>query len=128
MGRSCTSSIRTHGDRSRMLARGCCAARRLEPIRTARCRRGAAFRTTDRGKFRIAIGAFRTSSGSCARCARHRGPRDLVGLKLSLAVIPRVRAVSPSSGTVGDVAPAELDELADVATRSTRRSSRLLPH
>src|SRR5438093_623370 len=53
-----------------------------------------AFRTTDRGKFRETIKAVQDLERLVARAALGTaGPRDLVGLKQSLAVIPRVRTV-----------------------------------
>jgi DNA mismatch repair protein MutS len=74
------------------------------------------FRTTDRGKFRDAIKAVQDLERLVARAALGTaGPRDLVGLKHSLAVVPRVHAV------LGDLqAPlvrallAALDDLVDV--------------
>ncbi len=75
-----------------------------------------AFRSTERGKFRDAIKAVQDLERLVARAALGTaGPRDLVGLKQSLAIIPRVKAV------LGDLqAPllrsllAALDELPDV--------------
>jgi DNA mismatch repair protein MutS len=53
-----------------------------------------AFRTTDRGKFRDAIKGVQDLERLVARAALGTaGPRDLVGLKGSLAVIPRVRTL-----------------------------------
>src|SRR5439155_3147082 len=53
-----------------------------------------AFRTTDCGKFRDTIKAVQDLERLVARAALGTaGPRDLVGLKQSLAVIPRVRTV-----------------------------------
>jgi DNA mismatch repair protein MutS len=89
----------------------------LEPIRDRLdAVEDFAFRTTDRGKLRETIKAVQDMERLVARAALGTaGPRDLVGLKSSLAVIPRVKAV------LNDVqAPllrslvAELDELTDV--------------
>src|SRR5881628_690994 len=53
-----------------------------------------AFRTTDRGKFRETIKAVQDLERLVARAALGTaGPRDLVGLKQSLALIPRIRTV-----------------------------------
>ena len=75
-----------------------------------------AFRGTDRGKFRDAIKTVQDLERLVARAALGTaGPRDLVGLRQSLAVIPRVR------GLLGGLqAPliqslvAALDDLSDV--------------
>jgi DNA mismatch repair protein MutS len=89
----------------------------LEPIRDRLdAVEDFAFRTTDRGKFRDTIKPVQDMERLVARAALGTaGPRDLVGLKQSLTVIPRVKAV------LDDVrAPllcslvAELDDLADV--------------
>ena len=89
----------------------------LEPIRERLdAVEELAFRTTERGKFRDAIKAVLDLERLVARAALGTaGPRDLVGLKQSLAVVPRVRSV------LGDLqAPlvksllAEIDDLADV--------------
>ncbi|OFW17656.1 MAG: DNA mismatch repair protein MutS [Acidobacteria bacterium RIFCSPLOWO2_02_FULL_65_29] len=56
-----------------------------------------AFRTTDRGKFREAIKGVQDLERLVARAALGiAGPRDLVGLKQSLAAVPRVRTVLAS--------------------------------
>jgi len=89
----------------------------LEPIRDRLdAVEELAFLTTDRGKFRDAIKGVQDLERLLARAALGTaGPRDLVGLKLSLGVIPRVRAVLN-----GLRAPlvcsllAELDDLSDV--------------
>src|SRR3954452_16376028 len=53
-----------------------------------------AFRTTDRGKFRDTIKAVQDLDRLVARAALgSAGPRDLVGLKHSLGVVPRVRTI-----------------------------------
>jgi DNA mismatch repair protein MutS len=91
----------------------------LEPIRDRLdAVEELAFRTTDRGKFRDAIKAVQDLERLVARAALGTaGPRDLVGLKHSLTVVPRVRAV------LGELqAPlvrsllAALDDLVDVRT------------
>ncbi len=75
-----------------------------------------AFRTFERGRFRDAVKGVQDLERLVARTALgSAGPRDLAGLKQSLAVIPRVRAVlaevqAPLLGSL----VAELDELADV--------------
>ena len=75
-----------------------------------------AFRTTERGKFREAIKGVQDLERLVARAALGTaGPRDLVGLKQSLAVIPRLRTVlaelrAPLAGSLVGA----LDELADV--------------
>ena len=89
----------------------------LEPIRDRLdAVEELAFRATDRGKFRDTIKSVQDLERLVARAALGTaGPRDLVGLKQSLAVIPRVRTV-----LVELQAPlvcslvAELDDLADV--------------
>ncbi len=75
-----------------------------------------AFRTTDRGKFRDVIKAVQDLERLVARAALGTaGPRDLVGLRASLAVIPRVRAVlAPLEAPLVGSLLAELDDLADV--------------
>ena len=67
----------------------------LEPIRDRLdAVEELAYRTTDRGKFRDAVKAVQDLERLVARAALGTaGPRDLVGLKQSLTVIPRVRAV-----------------------------------
>ena len=90
----------------------------LEPIRDRLdAVEELAFRTTERGKFRDAIKAVQDLERLVARAALGTaGPRDLVGLKQSLGVVPRVRTVlaelqaplvcsllSPSSTTCADV-------------------------
>src|SRR3954471_4073504 len=92
----------------------------LEPIRDRLdAVEELAFRTTERGKFRDAIKAVQDMERLVARAALGTaGPRDLVGLKLSAAVVPRLRTV------LGELqAPlvcsllAELDDLVDVRDR-----------
>ncbi len=53
-----------------------------------------AFRSTDRGKFREALKGVQDLERLVARAALgSAGPRDLVGLKQSIAVVPRVRPI-----------------------------------
>jgi len=75
-----------------------------------------AFRATDRGKFRDAIKAVQDLERLVARAALGTaGPRDLVGLKVSLAVIPRVRTLlSELQAPLVRSLVAELDDLLDV--------------
>jgi DNA mismatch repair protein MutS len=77
-----------------------------------------AFRTTDRGKFRDAIKGVQDLERLVARAALGTaGPRDLVGLKTSLAVVPRVRTLlSELQAPLVRSLVAELDDLADVRT------------
>ena len=72
-----------------------------------------AFRATDRGKFRDAIKAVQDLERLVARAALGTaGPRDLVGLKVSLAVIPRVRTLlSELQAPLVRSLAAELDDL-----------------
>src|SRR5262245_11855822 len=75
-----------------------------------------AFRTTERGKFREAITGVQDLERLVARAALGTaGPRDLVGLKQSLAVIPRLRSVLTDlqAPLVGSLAAA-LDDVPDV--------------
>ncbi len=78
-----------------------------------------AFHTTERGKFRETVKAVQDLERLVARAALGTaGPRDLVGLRQSLAVIPRLRMVlsqlqAPLLGSL----VAELDELVDVRSR-----------
>ncbi len=75
-----------------------------------------AFRTTDRGKFREAIRNVQDLERLVARAALGiAGPRDLVGLKNSLGVVPRVRAVlSELQAPLVRSVTAALDDLSDV--------------
>ena len=89
----------------------------LEPIRDRLdAVEELAFRTTDRGKFRDAIKAVQDLERLVARAALGTaGPRDLAGLKQSLAVVPRVRAVLHDlQAPLVRSLVAQLDELADV--------------
>jgi DNA mismatch repair protein MutS len=78
-----------------------------------------AFRTTNRGKFRDTIKAVQDLERLVARAALGTaGPRDLVGLAQSLAVIPRVRSVlAECQAPLIRSLAAELDDLADVRDR-----------
>ena len=74
------------------------AARAARGARAIRDRLDAveelAFRTTDRGKFRDALKAVQDLERLVARAALGTaGPRDFLGLKQSITVIPRVRTV-----------------------------------
>ena len=89
----------------------------LEPIRDRLdAVEDFAFRTTARGKFRDTIKAVQDMERLVARAALgSAGPRDLVGLKQSLTVIPRVRAVLDEvQAPLLCSLLSELDELADV--------------
>jgi DNA mismatch repair protein MutS len=92
----------------------------LEPIRDRLdAVEEVAFRSTERGKFRESLKTVQDLERLVARAALGTaGPRDLVGLKQSLTVVPRVKAV------LADVqAPllrsllSELDDLSDVRDR-----------
>ena len=89
----------------------------LEPIRDRLdAVEELAFRTTERGKFRDAIKAVQDLERLVARAALGTaGPRDLVGLKLSLTVVPRVRTVlGELQAPLVHALVAGLDDLADV--------------
>ncbi len=89
----------------------------LEPIRDRLdAVEDLAFRTTDRGKFRDALKAVQDLERLVARAALGTaGPRDLVGLKASLAVIPRVRtALTDLQAPLVRSLLAELDDLTDI--------------
>jgi len=89
----------------------------LEPIRDRLdAVEELAFRATDRGKFRDAIKAVQDLERLVARAALGiAGPRDLVGLKLSLAVIPRVRTLLDElQAPLVRSLIAELDDVPDV--------------
>jgi DNA mismatch repair protein MutS len=75
-----------------------------------------AFRTTERGKFRDAIKAVQDLERLVARAALGTaGPRDLVGLKSSLNIVPRVRTIlAELQAPLVTSLVAELDDLADV--------------
>jgi len=92
----------------------------LEPIRDRLdAVEDLAFRTTERGKFRETIKAVQDLERLVARAALGTaGPRDLVGLKQSLTVVPRVRAVlAELQAPLVQSLVAELDELVDVRDR-----------
>ncbi|MEQ1869736.1 MAG: DNA mismatch repair protein MutS [Vicinamibacterales bacterium] len=78
-----------------------------------------AYRTTDRGKFREALKPMQDLERLVARAALGTaGPRDLVGLKISLNVIPRLRALlSDFEAPLVRSLVAELDDLQDVRQR-----------
>jgi DNA mismatch repair protein MutS len=89
----------------------------LEPIRDRLdAVEELAFRTTERGKFRDAIKAVQDLERLVARAALGTaGPRDLVGLKNSLNVVPRVRSmVADLQAPLVKSLVAELDDLVDI--------------
>jgi DNA mismatch repair protein MutS len=89
----------------------------LEPIRDRLdAVEALAFRNTERGKFRDAIKAVQDLERLVARAALGTaGPRDLVGLKNSLTVIPRLRTVlADLQAPLCCSLVAQLDDLADV--------------
>ncbi len=89
----------------------------LEPIRDRLdAVEELAFRTTERGKLRDALTAVQDLERLTARVALGTaGPRDLVGLKQSLAVVPRVRTVlAELAAPLVCALVAALDDLADV--------------
>ena len=75
-----------------------------------------AFRVTDRGKFREALKPVQDLERLVARAALGTaGPRDLVSLRQSLAVVPRVRVVLQDlQAPLLRSLLAELDDLTDV--------------
>ncbi len=89
----------------------------LEPIRDRLdAVEELAFRTTERGKLRDTIKSVLDLERLVARAALGiAGPRDLVGLKQSLTLIPRVRLVlSELQAPLVRSLVAELDDLTDV--------------
>ena len=90
----------------------------LEPIRDRLdAVEELAFHNTERGKFRDAIKAVQDLERLVARAALGTaGPRDLVGLKQSLAVIPRLRTV------LADLQAPLVRSLLAAARRSGRRA------
>ena len=89
----------------------------LEPIRDRLdAVEELAFRTTDRGKFRETIKAVQDLERLIARVALGTaGPRDLVGLKQSLGVVPRVRTIlAELQAPLVRSLVSDLDDLADV--------------
>jgi DNA mismatch repair protein MutS len=92
----------------------------LEPIRDRLdAVEELAFRTTDRGKLRETIKTVQDLERLVARAALGTaGPRDLVGLKQSLTVVPRVRAgLAELQAPLVRSLVAELDDLVDVRDR-----------
>jgi DNA mismatch repair protein MutS len=77
-----------------------------------------AYRTTDRGKTRETLKTVQDLERLTARVALSTaGPRDLVGLRQSLAALPRVRALlAECQAPLVRSLVGELDELADVRT------------
>jgi DNA mismatch repair protein MutS len=75
-----------------------------------------AFRSTDRGKLRNVLETVQDLERLVARAALgSAGPRDLAGLKLSIAVVPRVRAgLGACEAPLTRSLVSSLDELADV--------------
>ena len=78
-----------------------------------------AFRPTERGKLRDTIKTVQDVDRLVARAALGTcGPRDLVGLRQSLAAIPRMRTVlAPLQAPLVRSLVSELDDLADVRDR-----------
>ncbi|MCH7750465.1 MAG: DNA mismatch repair protein MutS, partial [Acidobacteria bacterium] len=75
-----------------------------------------AFKSVERGKLREAFTSVQDMERLVARAAMGvAGPRDLVALQRSLAVVPRVRAIlEPLLAPLTDSLLAELDEVPDV--------------
>jgi DNA mismatch repair protein MutS len=75
-----------------------------------------AYRTTDRGKLRETLKTVQDLERLTARIALSTaGPRDLVGLRQSLAAVPRIRGLlAECQAPLVRSLVAELDELADV--------------
>ena len=75
-----------------------------------------AFRSTDRGKFREALKAIQDLERLVARAALgSAGPRDLVGLKQSIAVVPKVRLILEAcEAPLTQSLLSSLDDLIDV--------------
>jgi DNA mismatch repair protein MutS len=93
---------------------------RLEPIRDRLdAVEELTFRTTDRGKLRDAIKPVLDLERLVARTALGTAsPRDLVGLKQSLALIPRVRTIlGESAAPLVQSLVATLDDLPDVRSQ-----------
>src|SRR5262245_15451293 len=92
----------------------------LEPIRDRLdAVEELAFRTTERGKFRTALGGVHDLERLVSRAALGTaGPRDLVGLRQSLEAVPRVRAVlADLQAPLVRSLVSELDDVADVRER-----------
>jgi len=81
-----------------------------------------AFRTTDRGKFRDTLKGVQDLERLLARTALGTaGPRDLVGLKQSLAAVPRLRTVlGELQAPLVRSLTAALDDLADLREQIDR--------
>jgi DNA mismatch repair protein MutS len=75
-----------------------------------------AFRTTERGKFRETLKSVQDLERLVARAALGTaGPRDLVALERSLAVVPRVRTIlEPLQAPLVKSLLGEIDDLLDV--------------
>src|SRR6185295_12017360 len=89
----------------------------LEPIRDRLdAVEELAFRTTERGKCRDTLKAVQDLERLVARAALGTaGPRDLVGLKASLGVVPRVRTIlSELQAPLVRSLLSELDDVPDV--------------
>ena len=89
----------------------------LEPIRDRLdAVEDFAFRTTDRGKVRDALSGVSDMERLVARAALGTaGPRDLVALKASLLLVPRLRALlRDMQAPLVTTLVAELDDVADV--------------
>ncbi|MDR1989313.1 MAG: DNA mismatch repair protein MutS [Acidobacteriaceae bacterium] len=78
-----------------------------------------AFRNTDRGRFREALKTIQDLERLVARAALGTaGPRDLVGLKQSLAIIPRLRTLlADFQAPLVCALIAAMDDLVDVRNR-----------
>jgi DNA mismatch repair protein MutS len=78
-----------------------------------------AFRTTERGKFRDALKGIQDLERLVARAAMGTaGPRDLVGLGQSVALLPRLRTLlSDLDAPLIRSLVSELDDLGDVRSR-----------
>ncbi len=85
-----------------------------------------AFRSTDRGKFREVLKHVQDLERLVARAALgSAGPRDLVGLKQSIAVVPRVRLVLEAcEAPLTRSLVSALDDLIDVRDDHRRQSRR----
>ncbi|MGE4053309.1 MAG: DNA mismatch repair protein MutS [Vicinamibacterales bacterium] len=78
-----------------------------------------AFRTTDRGRLREALKGIQDLERLVARASLGTAtPRDLVGLKVSLTVVPRLRTLlSELQAPLTQSLASELDDVADVRDR-----------
>src|SRR4030095_11329357 len=74
------------------------------------------FRSTDRGKFREVLKSVHDLERLVARTAMgSAGPRDLVGLKQSIAAVPRIRTtLGACDAPLIRALASSLDDLADV--------------